>query len=883
MMEFLDGFQLLIDKLPNYDDFKSVFYVRIDKTLCNLIIESDNQQLTQIMKSKFQNEIINNINEYGEIKIIHNQRHGIGRFYPDNDISLIVQSRIIKHTIFLYLDWKDIDQVKGHPTIICEIGRLNNIKFEGIQFYIDNFNVVRDELINYYSIDGELRLDEDDIKYLFNLTIYGGAFQTWRDNVIKGDIDKGFPPKKVANKELHKYYKNFKKDVDTFKQLLLKSNIDLLNKVRDPTKTDYENENKVVSYFCGAIENHALYITYQFLVKEGIIKKHCELEYDGLCIPPFKSDKSDDEILKEINNNVFEKMGIQITYKFKGYKNVLTDAIEKRKLQIEEENKRIQYKECIKREKYENLIKELNEKYYENDDEIQILNTQLEELKNQKKVLLTQIENDNTGTQSDNLKAIEKSIKEKYNKCEKLKKERLKKVEKDAQKVIKQDEKEEIEKIKRIAKENVELMKQKAKDEKKQLSKMSKEERKKELEKKKSEEGLIILKTDNEAGEFLYNILKDRLIFENGQMFFKVGNIWINDYNEILTYLLDYILKSGICREKDDIIIPYSENITDAYHIRDALLVKTKTSLSQMNITEKLHNTTKARLCFLDGVLDFKAKRFYKWNEINFEYYSCVMINRNFNEYFNNPDMKLINLIQDKIFKTLFGNDIDTALHFLARGIAGHFEDKNAATLLGNRNCGKGVVYDALKASFEDYVATFELGNILYNRKQNNTDEISRKLYWLIDLQFRRLAVSQETPPLEAELKASGKLMKKMASGGDTHVARHNYDRVDTHFIIDTTFLIMGNNSLIFDCVDVYEQLIEFKNTEQFKTQEEIDKMKAEGKPKIIWEKYKIKDPNLKHDIQTDEWKNAIVYLLYMNYRENGVPILKEIDDEKQT
>ena len=92
--------------------------------------------------------------------------------------------------------------------------------------------------------------------------------------------------------------------------------------------------------------------------------------------------------------------------------------------------------------------------------------------------------------------------------------------------------------------------------------------------------------------------------------------------------------------------------------------MKTKTSLSQINITETLHNTTKARLCFLDGVLDFKAKRFYRWNDINFEYYSCVMINRNFNEYFNNPDMKLINLIKEKIFKTLFGNDIDTALHF---------------------------------------------------------------------------------------------------------------------------------------------------------------------------------------------------------------------------
>ena len=61
------------------------------------------------------------------------------------------------------------------------------------------------------------------------------------------------------------------------------------------------------------------------------------------------------------------------------------------------------------------------------------------------------------------------------------------------------------------------------------------------------------------------------------------------------------------------------------------------------------------------------------------------------------------------LFENLFGEDTIRSLNFLSRGIAGHFEDKNWATYLGNRDCGKGVLYDILKYGFGDYVQTFEL------------------------------------------------------------------------------------------------------------------------------------------------------------------------------
>jgi hypothetical protein len=41
--------------------------------------------------------------------------------------------------------------------------------------------------------------------------------------------------------------------------------------------------------------------------------------------------------------------------------------------------------------------------------------------------------------------------------------------------------------------------------------------------------------------------------------------------------------------------------------------------------------------------------------------------------------------------KHLFNTKYDTAMRFLARGVAGCVEDKSWATYMGNRNCGKGV------------------------------------------------------------------------------------------------------------------------------------------------------------------------------------------------
>jgi hypothetical protein len=396
--------------------------------------------------------------------------------------------------------------------------------------------------------------------------------------------------------------------------------------------------------------------------------------------------------------------------------------------------------------------------------------------------------------------------------------------------------------------------------------------------------------SDNIASEYIYEELKEIFISYKGRLFYKYENIWISDSCKIDDIILTKITESNIYKKTDNKDIPYCQNVKSAKNIRELLYSKIRTYNENQSLYDKFHRTTRGRLCFLDGVLDFKSKRFYTWDFINdksnnFELYSCQQIKRNFKNYFENPDNVAIEKVKNEIIENMFGDKSDIALHFLSRAIAGEYEDKNWASYLGNRNCGKGVLYDGFKYAFECYVNPFELGNILYHRKTAGMENVdcSKKLYWTIDLEFVRLAISQEVPDSKTELKANSKILKKLAGGGDTIVARRNYDRVDTYFTIDTTFLIMGNNSLEVDNEDCNEQRIEFNSVNQFKTLEEINLLIANPSvTELELSRYKVKDIEIKNRCKTEQYMNAIVYLLFQNYKDYPVSINKNITEDEE-
>ena len=198
---------------------------------------------------------------------------------------------------------------------------------------------------------------------------------------------------------------------------------------------------------------------------------------------------------------------------------------------------------------------------------------------------------------------------------------------------------------------------------------------------------------------------------------------------------------------------------------------------------------------------------------------------------------------------------------------------------MGNRDCGKSIEYGLLKNSLGPYVETFDLQNILYIRKTERVSamgEVSRMLAWTLDLEFARLAVSQEIPNPSTKKVINGILLKKLTGGSDIHRARRNYDKADTVFKTAATFYIKGNNSVRTDTADCMETCVEFASVYQFKRPDDIEylikqemesrecsRKEAEDKLRNF---YRVADDKIGEKIESIEWCNAVIYLLSEYY-----------------
>eukprot|EP01041_Mallomonas_annulata_P014629 gene14629-31130_t len=343
-MQFLSGWKVELSKLPTYDHFKGDGKEKLDYPLLQTIYESDFLQSKPEIKANLKNIIDKIDKKTGILKVKHNQRYKCGRFYADESISLIPLSKYIKHTVFKYMGWLDIDMVKGHPSIAIEMGKSVGMQFPAFEYYVNSFNEICEVLSKFYSEDENDPLIKDNIKWLFNSMIYGGGFENWVKGVEKGDED--YSPKTLKNKDIiHPIVKNFKEECKIIMDKIYKENPSLAKKVSVNKKEIYEKKCTTCSYWFQIIENHIVYGVAELLLERGILKpRQFGEEYDGLNIPP--CDKFDkDQLTEEINALVKEQTGLNIKFKFKEYDNdkILYDCIKTRENMIiattEDENK----------------------------------------------------------------------------------------------------------------------------------------------------------------------------------------------------------------------------------------------------------------------------------------------------------------------------------------------------------------------------------------------------------------------------------------------------------------------------------------------------------------------------------------------------------------
>jgi len=311
-MKFLTNWTIDLTKLRDekYTAFNGDFTMQLDYGVLKLFYDSDLINDNQRTDLKPLIDMIDK--KTGNLKCKHQQPYSIGRYYPQNKHSPICVSRIIKHTLFTYLGWIDLDMVKGHPTIIKQIAIKNKYDTPELDKYLANPEDTFKTLVQYYSIDSEL--SDDNVKDIFNIAIYGGGHNTW----LKQMKDDGI---KVKQDE-HPIVKAFIKEIRGVANVIYNTNVEMKHLVATSDLDEYKKQSRVMSYWCGAIENHIVHLATKLLIKEKwIIPKSFAPEYDGICFKdPNVDEDAKNQMIHKINNMIMEKTGMQVTMKFKEYK-----------------------------------------------------------------------------------------------------------------------------------------------------------------------------------------------------------------------------------------------------------------------------------------------------------------------------------------------------------------------------------------------------------------------------------------------------------------------------------------------------------------------------------------------------------------------------------
>jgi len=115
-MDFLNGWAIDIEKIPNYKNFKGKFPMNIDLKICKNILKSSNPVFTEEMKQELKKVIdyektsTNSIYQpksilgvpTANLPIYHSQTNNLGRFYAKK-ISLLFHYQNTSNILFLVI------------------------------------------------------------------------------------------------------------------------------------------------------------------------------------------------------------------------------------------------------------------------------------------------------------------------------------------------------------------------------------------------------------------------------------------------------------------------------------------------------------------------------------------------------------------------------------------------------------------------------------------------------------------------------------------------------------------------------------------------------------------------------------------------------------
>jgi len=365
------------------------------------------------------------------------------------------------------------------------------------------------------------------------------------------------------------------------------------------------------------------------------------------------------------------------------------------------------------------------------------------------------------------------------------------------------------------------------------------------------------------ARKLLLTLFKDRLYICNKKHYFKSVEGWDNDEKSINNCLIAELTENCIYKRVNGIDILLADNLTWCREVICFLLAKCEINNNLMNdIWEK----TIRKIYFKNGYYDFNTHTFEE-NDKN----SFINIPRDLT-FERRPDVEkeIYRRVLNPIFTVVDGaEDYDIRVKLrdawmtkMSRIMGGFIEDKEAVVNNGDRNCGKGVLSDAVKFAFEDYVTASNAEN--FSSKPNN-DEEAKKNAFMYDFQFARAVMCNEVSLKENGVtKFDGNLIKKAHSGGDFIEMRQLYQN-KTNVRLQATVIFNLNDVPVFHPSDTREKIIQFDYNSKFYKQK-IDKEKQ-----FTNIKYFEADDSVKTDfIKRPEVRNEFVLMLIDAFKNNA-------------
>jgi len=381
--------------------------------------------------------------------------------------------------------------------------------------------------------------------------------------------------------------------------------------------------------------------------------------------------------------------------------------------------------------------------------------------------------------------------------------------------------------------------------------------------------------TDLDATEKLFR-LYPYFVFCNGELYVfdnKTG-MWVNNDTAYLNIIKQHekflhLMVQIPCKKSGELVWIRSD--TRSYGNTLTNMMKLIPLLKTMNINDNWisqnQSSSLGKILFYNGYYDFKKGLFYDKNKEGFNP-KIVFMGRVHHDFipFDLGEIYYMNSIKKRFFTDPLGLSVGNYFAVnIARAFAGDMM-KRILFCLGDTDCGKTTISNAILLSFGDYAGSFNAENLAYRNTSNDEAQLMR---WALLLSFKRIIISNE---MKSTAELNGNMIKKISSGGDKLIGR-NHCKSEQEFITHFLPICFAND---VPKIKPYDNAVDnrarvINNIKQF----------VDGEPAN--ENELRKDYNLGQEMKTLKFQRCFIGLLIREYYHHNLsPNLIEPDAVKQ-